>query len=90
MKLFHAATSVCSQKARIAFAEKGIEWESNLIDLSKGEQFALEYLELNSEAVVPTLVHDGFILRESSVIIDYIDQMEPSNPSVPSNIVDAF
>jgi len=76
MKLFHAATSVCSQKARIAFAEKGIEWESNLIDLSKGEQFALEYLELNSEAVVPTLVHDGFILRESSVIIDYIDFRE--------------
>jgi len=89
MKLFHAATSVCSQKARIAFAEKGIEWESNLIDLSKGEQFALEYLELNSEAVVPTLVHDGFILRESSVIIDYIDQMEPSKPLMPSNINDA-
>ncbi len=73
LKLYHGATSVCSQKARLALFEKQLEWESELLDLPAGDQFRPEYLKLNPAAVVPTLVHDGFVLPESSAIIHYLD-----------------
>lgn len=73
LTLYHGATSVCSQKARLALAEKGLEWESRHVDLAKGEQFDPEYLKLNANAVVPTLVHDGLVLPESSAIVKYLD-----------------
>ena len=52
--------------------------------MTKGEQFQPEYLALNPEGVVPTLVEeDGFVVRESSVIIDYLDQLTPDNRLMP-------
>ena len=35
------------------------------------------YLKLNPKAQVPTLVHDGEIIRESSIICDYLDDLYP-------------
>ncbi|WP_372838132.1 glutathione S-transferase family protein [Phaeovulum sp.] len=86
LELYHAASSVCSQKARIALAEKGLEWQSHLIDLGKGEQFAPAYLRLNPEAVVPTLVHDGMVIRESSLLCEYVDRLSATNPLMPREI----
>jgi hypothetical protein len=38
LKLYHGGTSVCSVKARLALAEKGLEWTSQLLMLC-GDQF---------------------------------------------------
>lgn len=86
LKLYHAKGSVCSIKARIGLAEKKFEWESCLIDLQKGEQFTPEYIKLNPNAVVPTLDHDGFVVIESSVILQYIDMLSEKNILMPSDI----
>lgn len=87
IKIYHSGNSVCSQKVRLALAEKGTFWQSMDIDMTKGEQFQPEYLALNPEGVVPTLVEeDGFVVRESSVIIDYLDQLNPENRLMPENI----
>lgn len=87
LKIYHAGNSVCSQKVRIVLAEKSTLWESIELDLTKREQFTTEYLRLNPEGVVPTLVtSDGVVIRESSVIIDYIDQLNPDNPLMPTDI----
>lgn len=72
--LYHFGNSVCSEKARLALNEKGIrDWESREVDLFKGDQFAPEYLKLNPKAVVPTLVDDGKVIVESTLIAEYID-----------------
>lgn len=75
LTLYHAGSSVCSQKARLALAETGLDWDSRNLDMTKGEHQTADYLALNPEGVVPTLVHDGAVIRESSVIVDYIDHL---------------
>jgi glutathione S-transferase len=72
IELYHARTSVCSIKARLALAEKGLEWTSRLLTL-RGDQFDPKYMKLNPNAVVPTLVHDGNVVIESTVIMHYLD-----------------
>jgi glutathione S-transferase len=57
----------------MALEEKGVAWTSRYIDLFKFDQMRPEYLAINPKGVVPTLVHDGKPIRESSVINEYID-----------------
>ncbi|MFT7461416.1 MAG: glutathione S-transferase, partial [Planctomycetota bacterium] len=56
-------------------SEKGLNWEQIDLNLRKGDQFEPEYLKLNPKAVVPTLIHDGKVLRESTVIINYLEDV---------------
>jgi glutathione S-transferase len=86
LKLYHAGGSVCSIKVRIGLAEKKLDWDSCLIDLQKGEQFSPEYLRLNPNGVVPTLDHDGFIVIESTIILQYIDALNGDTPLMPIEI----
>ena len=77
LTLYHAGSSVCSQKARLALAEKGVEYHSRNLDMTKGEHRTPEYLALNPSGVVPTLeTDDGAVIRESSVIIEYVDGLK--------------
>lgn len=85
LKLYHGKGSVCSIKVRIGLAEKNLIWESCLVDLQKGEQFAPEYLRLNPNAVVPTLVDGGFVVTESSVILQYIDTLSDEYILMPGD-----
>lgn len=77
LTLYHSVESTCAQKVRIVMAIKGLEWEEVRLNLRKGEQFAPEYLRLNPKAVVPTLVHDGAAIRESTVINEYLEDCFP-------------
>lgn len=74
LKLYHGITSVCSVKVRIGLAEMGLAYEDEVLDLQKGDQFTAEYRALNPNAVVPTLVDDGMVLGESSLILEYLDR----------------
>ena len=83
--LFHHNSSVCAAKVRLAFAEKGLEWDGEMLDLNGGDQFKPNYLKLNPKAVVPTLVHDGRVITESNIIIEYLDDAFPEPPLRPSD-----
>lgn len=83
IELFHNDQSTCSAKARLVLAEKQLEWTSRHLDLRAGDQQRPEYLKLNPRGVVPTLVHDGKVVRESNVIIEYIDNCVPEPPLKP-------
>ena len=84
LKLYHGRTSVCSVKARLALAEKGMEFESQLLTL-QGDQYDPAYMKLNPNAVVPTLIHDGRAIIESTVIMHYVDDLQPEPPLMPSD-----
>ncbi|WP_417259056.1 glutathione S-transferase family protein [Celeribacter sp.] len=84
--LYHHGSSVCAAKVRFAMAQKGLEWEGVYIDILKGDQFDPEYVKLNPKAVVPTLVHDGTVIVDSTVICEYLDKILPDlNPMHPSD-----
>ena len=68
LELYHSTNSVCAQKARIALAEKELPYKEHLMTLG-GDQFDPAYMKLNPNAVVPTLLHDGQPIIESSVIL---------------------
>jgi glutathione S-transferase len=86
--LYHAPHSTCSQKVRMVLHEKGVAFDEVRIDLGKKEQLKPEYLAINPNGVVPTLVDDGVPIIESSVICEYLDEKYPQNPLLPSNLVD--
>ena len=57
----------------MALKKKALHGQASYVDLFKFEQMRPEYLAINPKGVVPTLVHDGKPIRESSVINEYID-----------------
>jgi glutathione S-transferase len=75
--LYHGLASTCSKKVRLALYEKGLDFESRLVNLQAFEQHDPAYLKLNPNGVVPTLVHDGRAVTESTLIIEYIDEVWP-------------
>lgn len=87
LELYHLPNSICSQKVRLALAEKGLAWESRIVDLSRWEHLTPDYLALNPAGVIPTLVHDGQPVVESTVICEYLDEVWPepalSPPGAP-------
>ncbi len=85
--LYHHNSSVCAAKIRLALKEKQLDWESREMTL-EGDQFDPDYLKLNPKAVVPTLVHDGTVVVESNVILEYLEDAFPSptlRPEAPGD-----
>jgi len=85
LELYHSINSVCAQKVRIALAEKGLEYREHLMTL-RGDQFDPQYMQLNPNAVVPTLVHDRRPVIESSVILYYLEEAFPEPPLMPADL----
>jgi glutathione S-transferase len=84
VELYHFWSSVCSVRCRMALEEKGVAWTSRYIDLFKFDQLRPEYLAINPDGVVPTLVHDGVPIHESTIINEYIDTAFEGPKLVPS------
>src|SRR3954451_21800694 len=77
--------SVCCQKVRITLCEKGLDWDAIRVDLFASEQYDPKYLKLNPKGVVPTLVHDGVPVIESTLICEYLDETFPDPPLAPKD-----
>ena len=88
LKLYTAHNSICTQKVFLTLIEKGLDWESEYIDLFKNEQYRPEYLRLNPKGVVPTLIHEGHPVIESTLICEYVDRMFPKPSLVPAGAYD--
>ena len=83
LELYNSPFSTCSQKARLCLAEKGAEWVDRRIDFSRREHLTPEYLAMNPNGVVPTLVDDGEVIIDSSVICEYLDETRSTPPLMP-------
>ena len=87
LTLYHHNLSVCSQKVRLQLEEKGVPWRGEHVDLLRGEQLKPQFLRLNPRALVPALVHDEAVIIESTVILEYIEDVFPQpalRPSAPA------
>ena len=90
LELYHYDRSSAAQKIRIALAEKGLEWQSRVLNTKVGarEHLRPEYLKINPRGVVPTLVHDGRPVRESQIILEYLEDAFPEHPLRPADLVE--
>jgi glutathione S-transferase len=79
--LYNAPQSTCSQRVRFVLNAKQLPFEEVKLDLLAGDQLKPDYLKLNPNGVVPTLDHDGAIVIDSSVIIEYLDEVAPQPES---------
>ncbi len=80
LELYNFSQSTCSLKVRICLAEKQLEWVDRRLVSKDHDHLSDWYLKLNPNGVVPTLIHDGRPVYESSVILAYLDEVfgEPS------------
>ena len=75
--LYNAPQSTCSQRVRFVLNAKGLPFAEVKLNLLAGDQLKPDYLKLNPNGVVPTLDHDGKIVIDSSVIMEYLDEVFP-------------
>ena len=87
-KLYNAPQSTCSQRVRFVFNSKKLPFEEVKLNLLEGDQLKPDYLKLNPNGVVPTLDHDGAIIIDSTVIIEYLDEIAPNEGFTPENPVE--
>jgi glutathione S-transferase len=88
--LYNAPQSTCSQRVRYTLHAKGEAFEEHKLDLFAGDQLKPEYLAINPNGVVPALVHDGAAVIDSSVIMEYLEDILPeTSPLRPGDPVEA-
>jgi glutathione S-transferase len=85
LELYHAPVSTCSQRVRMALSEKRLEWQDRRISLRDGEHLMPNYLAINPNGLVPTLIHDGKVIDDSSVILEYLEDVFPHRPLRPTD-----
>ncbi len=78
--------SFCTQKVHLALAEKGVVAERRPVNIGPPmENYEPWYAAINPRMVVPTLVHDGTAICDSSRIIRYIDEHFDGPPLRPAD-----
>ncbi|HEX5212391.1 MAG TPA: glutathione S-transferase family protein [Pseudolabrys sp.] len=87
-KLYNAPQSTCSQRVRFVLNGKKVPFDEVKLNLLAGDQLKPDYLKLNPNGVVPTLDHDGAIVIDSTVITEYLDEVEPRTSFTPESPVE--
>ncbi|AYG61940.1 maleylacetoacetate isomerase [Rhizobium jaguaris] len=80
--------SSASYRVRIALNMLEIGYKAVPINLLEGKQRSPDYLALNPQGFVPTLVIDGRVLTQSLAIIEYLAELRPECGLMPPNIAD--
>lgn len=62
----------------VGLTEKKLPFTVETVDLGAGEEKLAPYRDLALTARVPALDHDGFVLSESSAIVEYLDEAFPA------------
>jgi glutathione S-transferase len=73
LELYYFPNATCGVKVRLALHEKNVAYTRRILDRDRGDLNTPDYRVLNPKGVVPTLVHDGHVFVESSIIMTYAD-----------------
>ena len=85
LKLHYHPFSTFARRVRIALIEKNIPAELVEVDMVARAHRSPAYLALNPYGRVPTLEEDGFVLYESTAILEYLEATHPTPPLVPAD-----
>ncbi|HEX6768865.1 MAG TPA: glutathione S-transferase family protein [Candidatus Binatia bacterium] len=85
IKLYTFPPSTNSRKVRIALIEKGLEFERINVDLTKREQKNPDYLKVHPFGQIPALDDEGFVVYDSTIINEYLEDEYPYPSLMPSD-----
>lgn len=86
--LLYVDANFASPYALVAFVsliEKGLEFEIEPLDLATHANHDPNFARTSITRRIPTLIHDGFALSESSAICEYIDETFPGTRLYPAD-----
>jgi glutathione S-transferase len=86
IKLYYHPLSTFSRRVRIALAEKQIAYEAIIVDMAQKKHKDPAYLALNPYGRVPTLEENGFVLYESTAILNYLEATRAEPPLAPADL----
>ncbi len=88
MKLFGYYRSSATYRVRIALHLKGLQYESQAIDLTARENLDPEYRKINPLGLVPCLqLDDGRVISQSGAIIEWLESRYPGPPLLPGDLL---
>lgn len=79
-----------SGKPIIFLKEKGVDFDYHYVDVLKFEQHQAAYLKLNPEGTVPTVIHDGAVMTESTQALQYLDAVLPGPSFTPEDPAECY
>jgi stringent starvation protein A len=82
LTLYDADRCPYCARVRIVLAEKGLEYETVVVDLDDRPAWIYEKNPLGR---VPVLEEDAFVLPESEVIMEYLEERYPEPPLWPAD-----
>ena len=74
IRLFHDWDSLQSFKVRLCLAEADAPWHGEVVSIARFENLHPDYVKINPLGVVPTVIADGEIIVESSIINEYVNE----------------
>lgn len=80
--------SSAAYRVRIAMNLKGRPYEDVFHHLRRDEQRSEDYLAVNPQGLVPSLIIDGNVLTQSLSIIEYLDELYPQPALLPEHPAD--
>jgi glutathione S-transferase len=83
LTLYDAPRCPFCARVRIVLAEKGVPYETTIIDLSNRPHWLLEHNPPDGR--VPVLEEEGWVLPESAVIDEYLEERYPEPPLWPAD-----
>lgn len=85
MHLYTYYRSSAAYRVRIALNLKGLKPEETYVHLRKKEQRTADYMAKNPQGLVPTLVDGDVTLSQSLAILEYLNEVHPQPPLLPTD-----
>jgi glutathione S-transferase len=85
LELYHFGPVANSLTPLLCLLEKDLPFENRFLNSRAWEHHSPEFQRLSPEGMVPLLVHDQKVVRESTVINEYIEDVFPDNPLRPAD-----
>jgi len=88
IKFYGYFRSSSAYRCRIAFNLKGVKTDFASVHLRRegGQQKHPDYRSINPQALVPAVKDGDFVLTQSLAIIEWLDEIHPHPPLLPSNV----
>ena len=86
MQLYVFPPSPNSLPCQVVANQVGIELELISVDLGSGAQMGDEFVKLNPNHKIPTLVDGDFVLWESTAIMIYLCHKRPGSSLIPEDL----